>query len=87
MQVHPSGMECPVLRRILELRILIKGLLVVGLGAATAIGLSVYGGVTLNHTGERYHAALAGSGAAAVDIAQAARALQGIARQTTRLVV
>jgi methyl-accepting chemotaxis protein len=76
-----------MIRRILELPILGKGLLVVGMGAVTAIGLSLSAGITLDNASDRYRATLGGSGAAAVDIAQASRALQGIARQTVRLVV
>jgi methyl-accepting chemotaxis protein len=75
------------MRRILELPTLAKGLLVVGLGAVTAIGLSVHAGTTMDRLASRYQNALDSSGAAALHMAEAARYLQGIARQTIRLVV
>ena len=75
------------MRRIAELPILMKGLLVVALGIASEIAIAAFAAHGLNRVQASYDAALEREAEAAYQLAMASRFLQGVQRHAVRLAI
>ena len=73
------------MRRISELPILVKGLLVVVLGIVSELAIATFAADGLKRVDATYERAITQDAQSAFDLAIASRYLQGIMRQTLRL--